>query len=170
MPTPYIADPIPYPSARVLLLDPRDRVLLFRTMVDEQELRDIWITPGGGLKRGESYEQAALRELWEETGLTGAELGPCVWTRRHVWRWENRENRRYESIERFFVVRTPEFKVLPAALEPIEAASLLEHRWSSAPEIEAASGRETFAPRKLGGLLPPIIAGIIPPQPIDTGP
>ena len=30
---------------------------------------NVWITPGGGLKPSETYEQAALRELWEETGV-----------------------------------------------------------------------------------------------------
>ncbi len=32
-----------------------------------------WFMPGGGLKRGETLEQAARREAYEETG---AELGP----------------------------------------------------------------------------------------------
>ena len=56
---------------------------------------------------------------------------------------------RYQSIERSFVVRIREFKVLSAALDLIEAAYLLEHRWWSVVEIDAASGRETFAPRRL---------------------
>ncbi|MFE8964830.1 NUDIX domain-containing protein [Streptomyces iakyrus] len=35
-----------------------------------------WFTPGGGLVPGESHEQAALRELQEETGPTHVSLGP----------------------------------------------------------------------------------------------
>ena len=77
--------PILRPAARVLLIDAQDRVLLLRANVGEG---DVWITPGGALEPGESAEQAALRELREETGVAGAELSPCVWTRVH--RFEGR--------------------------------------------------------------------------------
>lgn len=30
---------------------------------------DFWVAPGGGVKGEESYEEAATREVWEETGL-----------------------------------------------------------------------------------------------------
>ena len=30
---------------------------------------DFWVAPGGGVKDEESYEEAATREVWEETGL-----------------------------------------------------------------------------------------------------
>ena len=159
--------PIPRPAGRTLLIDDRDRVLLFKAVSPDQKEPEIWITPGGALKAGESYEQAALRELWEETGLSDAELGPCVWTRRHVWRWGTE---RYESTERFFVVRTKEFDVVPAQFDPMEAQFIHGHRWWSVPEIDATTDRETFVPRRLGSLLPGIIAGQVPPQPIEVGP
>ncbi|MDP8922778.1 MAG: NUDIX domain-containing protein [Chloroflexota bacterium] len=55
--------PIVRRSARLLVLDPDDRLLLFR--IEDASLREpvLWITPGGGLEPGESYEQAARREL-----------------------------------------------------------------------------------------------------------
>jgi len=69
--------PLPRPSARVLLLDEADRLLLFSSR-DESAGITRWYAVGGGVRPGESHEQAALRELREETGLTGVALGPEV--------------------------------------------------------------------------------------------
>src|SRR5215469_2972472 len=56
-------------AARVILLDPADRVLLMR--YDQPPPNgQHWATPGGGAEDGEDYPAAALRELAEETGWT----------------------------------------------------------------------------------------------------
>src|SRR5690348_760268 len=51
------------PSARLLVLDPLDRVLLFKFEHKKGALagQSFWATPGGGLDPGESYSQAARR-------------------------------------------------------------------------------------------------------------
>ena len=159
---------IPRHAARILLIDSRDRVLLFRVPSGDPEGPDrLWITPGGGLEPGESFEQAALRELREETGLEGVALGPCLWSRPDVF---YREGQRYEGIERIFLVLTPEVEITLAAFDPSEAARIYEYRWWSVEEIGGSSPRDVFAPRRLGELLPQIIAGDIPSSPIDAGP
>jgi ADP-ribose pyrophosphatase YjhB (NUDIX family) len=64
----------PVVAVGVLLLD-GDRVLLVQRGRPPQAGR--WTVPGGGVELGETLEQAALRELAEETGL-GCTLGPIV--------------------------------------------------------------------------------------------
>jgi 8-oxo-dGTP pyrophosphatase MutT (NUDIX family) len=143
----------------VLVIDETDRLLLFRASGD---MGDVWITPGGALEPGESAEDAARRELWEETGIAGVALGPCVWTRTHLFTVDGRA---YAQGERFYVARVS----IPAVtLENIGAAErpfISAWRWWTVEDITASPA--VFAPRSLGSILPAIIAGAYPPEPLD---
>lgn len=151
-------------AARVLVLDRDDRLLLLRIREPGAD-RSFWITPGGGLEPGETYEQAALRELEEETGLAGVGLGPCVWSRTHTFPWLGRL---YCQRERFYLLRVDGHTVDTAGHTEEERLVLTEHRWWSADEIAAA--RDTlFAPRDLGGHLLSLLSGELPDEPIDVG-
>ncbi len=59
------------PSARLLVVDEQNRVLLFRFVFKEGALagQEFWATPGGELDAGETFEEAAIRELFEETSI-----------------------------------------------------------------------------------------------------
>ncbi len=155
------------PTSRVLLLDPDDRLLLFQAFPPAGWGNDpeIWVPPGGGLNPGESFEDAARREVWEETGLESFELGPCVWTRDAVWHWGERL---VDSRERFFLGRTSAFEVHPAALEELELETMGTHRWFSLEEIVAAP-ELVFVPRALGTLLRPLLSGDVPQEPLVIG-
>lgn len=154
--------PLYRPAARVLLIDDSDRILLFRVVLPHLK-RPLWITPGGGLDPGETFDAGAARELREETGLEG-EIGPCVWTRRHTFEFQGRL---LDEDERIFVTRCAAFEPVRDGWEPHEHHFMDAHRWWMVDEI--AASEDYFAPRRLAALLPLVIAGDYPPEPIDAG-
>ena len=50
---------------RVIVADVNGRILLVKGLFSRQQ----WALPGGSLKRDETYQQAAKREVFEEVGL-----------------------------------------------------------------------------------------------------
>jgi ADP-ribose pyrophosphatase YjhB (NUDIX family) len=150
------------PTARILLIGPGDRVLLFRWVNPEGPI--VWFTPGGGVKPGETYEDAARRELAEEVGLHDVGLGPCVWVRRHVLFLRGEE---IHLRERFFVVRAPTDAVDTSGFTDDEHGAITGHRWMTVDEIAGLD--DVVAPRRLADLLPEILAGRYPDPPTDVG-
>ena len=59
------------PSSRLLVIDQNNRVLLFRFQFERGPLagQEYWATPGVALEAGESFVDAARRELFEERGI-----------------------------------------------------------------------------------------------------
>ena len=64
------------PKVAVVCVVPRHgKVLMIRRATDQGY--GLWGLPGGYVDRGEIVEQAAAREVWEETGLK-VELGKLI--------------------------------------------------------------------------------------------
>jgi ADP-ribose pyrophosphatase YjhB (NUDIX family) len=66
-------EPVTVPAVSVALVR-RDRVLLVRRRF--APARGLYAFPGGRVEAGETLEQAARRELFEETGLQAGPLAP----------------------------------------------------------------------------------------------
>ena len=90
-------------AGRVIVLDPDERVLLFRYNDGPPNGRH-WCTPGGGLNDGEDYAAGARRELAEETGWTDIVLGEELFERTLFMEYEDEIVRQEE---RFFLARVP---------------------------------------------------------------
>ncbi|MEL5955959.1 NUDIX domain-containing protein [Streptomyces sp. CLV115] len=154
---------VPRPGARVVLLDDAGRLLLFSAL-NKEDGSVRWFTPGGGLKPGESHEQAALRELQEETGLTNLSLGPEIW-RGHPWT-AVRGGVAYEVRQRYYVARVPAFQIDTSAFEEIEKAAITGHRWWTMAELAATS--DVLRPAELPRLLASLLTDGPPDRPIPV--
>jgi len=144
-------------AVRALVVDADGRTLLTRF---DFRSGPVWAPPGGGVEPGESDEQALRRELREECGLRGMELGPRLWTRTHHFAdmagWGG-------QTERHYLVRAEAFEPVPE-LDP-EAEGIAAYRWFAAGELDDV----VTAPRRLAAHLRDLLLHGPSAEPFDAG-
>lgn len=156
--------PIIRPTARVLLLDEQNRVLLFRGQDPLTPDIRYWFPAGGGIEPGESAAEAARREVWEETGLEDVVLGPHIWNRRHVFSFYGANQ---DVREVWFFARVPIFDVDTSGFTEMEQEVVKEHRWWTEDELETTT--DVLTPRGLAHLLRDLLVNGLPKSPVDVG-
>ena len=153
------------PSSRLLVVNRRRELLLFRFEHKEGALggQTFWATPGGGLDEGESYEDAARRELFEEVGLQMGDVGSQVAQR--TARFVLPSGDPVLADERFFLIQLDELAVSDANWTALEQEVMTAHRWWSQAELRGTA--EQVWPEDLEEVL--IEAGVWITPPL-TGP
>ncbi|CAM5529597.1 MULTISPECIES: NUDIX hydrolase [Streptomyces] len=147
--------------ARVVLLDPDERVLLLHGHEPDDLTTAWWFTPGGGLEGAETHEEAARRELAEETGITGVDLGPELWRRVCSFTFAGR---RWDQDERYYLARARSSVTGPTALTELERRTVAGARWWSCEEL--TSTHETVYPNRFAELLRTLLDEGVPARPM----
>jgi 8-oxo-dGTP pyrophosphatase MutT (NUDIX family) len=153
-------------AARVVLLDRQGRVLLLRASDPVDPGKGWWWEiPGGGVERGETSEEAARRELREETGIGAVDMGPCVWVQHAEFDFGGYH---FDQDERIHVAWCDsEQELAPTRLEALEALAFDGGRWWAFDELLASD--EKVLPPAMRERLEPLIRGELPAEPIDVG-
>jgi 8-oxo-dGTP pyrophosphatase MutT (NUDIX family) len=145
------ATPLKRPSSRLLVLDRDNSVLLFKFAHKTGALAGLtfWATPGGGLDPGETFEQAACREVLEEVGLHIEEPGPQIARREVLIQLPTGETALAD--ERFFLIRVDELALSRERWTDFEKDVMVEHRWWTRTELSVT--REQVWPENIMDIL-----------------
>ena len=133
--------PLERRAARVLLLDADGRILLQNCFdPSAPDAGSWWNTLGGGLDPDESADQAAVRELYEETGLRvhADALGQVVHQRQTSFDFGGAT---YRQSEDYFLLRADAFDAAPTVPSEIELVAVLGTRWWTREELRSTGER-----------------------------
>ncbi|EWC58667.1 Dihydroneopterin triphosphate pyrophosphohydolase, putative, Actinobacterial type, NudB-like protein [Actinokineospora spheciospongiae] len=155
--------PTPRHGARVLLLDPGDRVLLIHARDPDNPTHHWWELPGGGIDPDETPEHAALRELTEETGLTTITLGRHLYTRESRFHYRGTHHHRIDHVY-LAHTRTTTPTLAPEHTSN-EKAGLIEQRWWNPHDLMATTDK--LLPPTLPQLLDDLLHDRLGPLPLS---
>ncbi|BDI22650.1 NUDIX hydrolase [Herbiconiux sp. L3-i23] len=122
-------------TSRVLLFDEDDRVLLFLQYGKSHDVAPRWITPGGGVDPGETHDDAAVREVQEETGLVLDSVPAAFWS--HDFDADQRWHEYLRGHSDWYAVRVERFDPVDAGWTDEEKTDIVRSKWWSLDELAA---------------------------------
>ena len=134
-------------SSRILLFDRDGNLLMLLTTGGNGNAR--WLTPGGGVDPRESHADAATRELFEETGLSGVTLAGPVFSLDFDATYGAKDHDTGHA--EYYTAIVDRFELSEAGWTEDEKVDVLDHKWWSLDEIIATS--EPFEPDNLADLV-----------------
>ncbi len=133
-------------AARIIVLSPANRTLMFR--FDVADRPPFWVTAGGECEAGESFNEAARRELLEETGIV-ADPGPQI--AQFEPEFITVEGEPVRADERYFIVRADSDLIDTSRHTDLERKVMTQHRWFTMDELE--SWHEAIYPENIAALI-----------------
>lgn len=126
------------------MINKSNEIFLFRYKFDYLAGESvIWITPGGSLEVGESFDDALRREVFEELGVELKQECRQIYYRNPIYTLKNGE--KILSEEKFFLVYLDDEGFSYCNWTESENKRMSEGKWWSADEIEQSKD-EFFTP------------------------
>ena len=152
---------------RLAVLDADSNILLLRAGDATNPAAGMcWELPGGGIEKGESYRDAAIRELAEETGLSisANTVGEPSWRRTATYVYRGQRRIQHEVVVAVRLsVATP--SIVAANRDSDERVDCLGASWLTIDGLRMADA--SYYPGRLPELLPRFLAGEVIDEPFE---
>ena len=130
-------------SSRAVIINSKNQVLLYEFIQNNiKGSKAWWVFPGGKIEKNETKEDACIRELKEEVGLSITKPLNLIWER-HIEL--NGKKDVIMSHEYYYLIKTDIQEVKLDSLTKNEKRTFLNYKWRSLEELKYNIGNLTIS-------------------------